>query len=195
MADYLYNTPNASVLNSGYSRSRNTVLQPGNMAGGNLAGVLDVQALRVLKAYATVSNSTGSPSAVVYSCADNQPLRLGPNEVVLNATIQSGTGFNGNAITTTVSLYNGAPVQVNGVTTAVTNSTLLAGPSGNLPHTGALTPVAYYMAGTVANAGSILNGTNNYVGLNTNGSSALTSGTVGQVYLSIQTLNPGMALQ
>ena len=51
------------------------------------------------------------------------------------------------------------------------------------------------MAGTVANAGSILNGTNNYVGLNTNGSSALTSGTVGQVYLSIQTLNPGMALQ
>lgn len=180
----------ADNLNSGYSRSRNIILQPGNMAGGNLAGVLDVQALRVIKAYATVSNTTGSPGAVVFSCADNQPVRLGPSELVLNATIQSVTGFNVNAVTTTVSLHNGQPVQVSGVTTAVTTSTLLAGPSGNLPYVGTLTPVAYYMAGAVAGGASILNGNNTYLGLVTNGTTSLTAGTVGQVFLSIQTLSP-----
>ena len=180
----------ADNLNSGYSRSRNIVLQPGNMAGGNLAGVLDVQALRVIKAYATVSNTTGFTGAVVYSCADNQPVRLGPSELVLNATIQSVTGFNSNTTVATVSLYNGQPVQVSGVTTAVVGNTLLAGPSGNLPYVGTLTPVAYYMAGAIAGGASILNGNNTYLGLVTDGIASLTAGTVGQVYLSVQTLSP-----
>lgn len=73
-------------------RNANCNVQASQLNGGNLAQFLNTQAMRTIKGYVNLNSSTGTVNCVVFNEYQQNPLTLGPSDVIVAAVVENASG-------------------------------------------------------------------------------------------------------
>jgi hypothetical protein len=73
-------------------RNANCTVQASQLNGGNLAQFLNTQAMRTIKGYVNLNTGTGTVDCVVYNEYQQDPLTLGPSDVIVAAVVENASG-------------------------------------------------------------------------------------------------------